>query len=269
MKNTFVPRQEDFWSKNPCDIDGNYKEISFFRYSKEPYLPIHFRNFKVFIKDNAKILEVGCGQGTDALSICSLLTKQNNYVGIDYSKASIQAAEKNKQNCLKEELFKCKLDFQEGDALNLNAESNSIDFVYSMGVLHHTPNMKVAISEIYRVLKKGGHASIYLYRTRSLKVEIAKFLRKVQQIVDNLLNKKRYFYTLLKNRKSKIFGTMFLECFGVPVFDSVSKKEIKLLFSKFSELKFNSCGNNFYFMNKFNNGINNRFGVYYKIDLIK
>ena len=67
-------KQEDFWSKNPCDIDGNFKEVSNFRYKKEPYLLNDFRKIISKLQPNSKILEIGSGQGTDALNICSLLS---------------------------------------------------------------------------------------------------------------------------------------------------------------------------------------------------
>ena len=42
------------------------------------------------------------------------------------------------------------------------------DFIYSWGVVHHTPNTPKAVGEIHRVLKKGGQAKIMIYRKRSL-----------------------------------------------------------------------------------------------------
>jgi len=78
--------------------------------------------------------------------------------------------------------------FSEGDALNLGFGNMEFDFVYSMGVIHHTPNPQRAIDEIFRVLKPGGQAKIFLYRRPSLKVGIAKFLRLLQEMGDKILS---------------------------------------------------------------------------------
>ena len=84
-----------------------------------------------------------------------------------------------------------------------------------MGVIHHTPDMLKAINEIYRVLKKDGKATIYLYRSGSLKVEVAKFLRKFQKLLDFLLKRKDQFTYYLEILKANILEQCFwnvLEC---------------------------------------------------------
>jgi SAM-dependent methyltransferase len=40
--------------------------------------------------------------------------------------------------------------------------------VYSNGVLHHTPNTRQVVEEIYRVLKPGGRAIVMMYAENSL-----------------------------------------------------------------------------------------------------
>lgn len=47
------------------------------------------RVFKVVGKENPRVLELGCGDGRDALEICK---RTNNYVGIDVSKEMIMLA---------------------------------------------------------------------------------------------------------------------------------------------------------------------------------
>ena len=262
-------RYEDFWSNNPCGIDGDFEKIARHRYRMEPYLPIHLKCITTTLSKDSKILEIGSGQGTDALFMSSLLSKDNKYVGIDYSSKSIEISNKNRDVCIRNGFLKCIPEFQVGDALNINSKDEYFDFIYSMGVLHHTPNMQLAIKELHRVLKKGKQATIYLYRTGNLKVEVAKFLRKIQKVIDFFLRKDRSIYLLLNNKKNNFLGTMLLECFGVPILDSISAKEIEKYFSDFSSVKYHSCGKNFPFNNKRNTGEFNRFGVFYKIDLIK
>ena len=197
-----------------------------------------------------KVLEIGCGQGTDALFMCSLLSNNTEYYGIDFSKKSVEIADKNKRECISLGKLHCIPEFAVGDACDLQLQDDAFDFVYSMGVIHHIANMDRSIKEIHRVLKNGGAASIYLYRTGSPKVEIAKFLRTIQKVLDKATTESRIIYKMLNGRKSKHFGTMFLECFGVPVLKSVTSQEIERLFADFSSIKYQACGLNAFFTQK-------------------
>jgi ubiquinone/menaquinone biosynthesis C-methylase UbiE len=53
------------------------------------------------------------------------------------------------------------------DAANIDFPSNYFDYVYSHGVLHHTPDTVRCISEAFRVLKPGGQFILSLYRKYS------------------------------------------------------------------------------------------------------
>lgn len=54
-----------------------------------------------------------------------------------------------------------------GSVLELPLRSETYDFVYSFGVLHHTPNPLRGMQELARVLKRGRQVSIYLYEDHS------------------------------------------------------------------------------------------------------
>ncbi len=55
-----------------------------------------------------------------------------------------------------------------GDAEAFPFEDNSFDIIYSWGVLHHTPDTRRAIEEVYRVLRPGGIARIMVYNRYSV-----------------------------------------------------------------------------------------------------
>jgi len=65
----------------------------------------------------------------------------------------------------------------QADARFVPVESESVDIVYSSGVLHHSPDLPKSISEIHRVLKPGGVAYIMLYATWSIIFLQEKLLR--------------------------------------------------------------------------------------------
>ena len=49
------------------------------------------------------------------------------------------------------------IEFIEADATDLPFESRSFDIVLSLGVMHHISNWLVALKDINRILKTGGH----------------------------------------------------------------------------------------------------------------
>ncbi len=100
-----------------------------------------------------------------------------------------------------------------GRALVENAErmsfpDESFDSVYSSGVIQHTPHINRAISEIWRVLRRGGKILIILYHRHS------------------------WFYLL-----QKISGTNIeFEDQDAPIINTYTRKEMKSLFSKFRDI---------------------------------
>ncbi len=69
--------------------------------------------------------------------------------------------------------------FQKENAERLSFPDESFDWVFSHGVLHHTPDTQAAIDEVYRVLKPDGRAIIMLYHKRSFNylVRIMSYMR--------------------------------------------------------------------------------------------
>ncbi len=232
----------EFWDSNPCGVHTDFEAQKNQRYAMEPWLPGQLERLA---SGHRSILEVGCGQGVDSIVICRSMQAGGTYVGIDYSGASIGVASANATR------FEADLpvvpSYRVGDAENLPFGDATFDAVYSMGVIHHTADPAKAVSEVHRVLKDGGKAYILLYRRPSLKVGAAKGLRVVQQGVDSLLGTERSIYKALRKRgsHSRLFGTMFLECFGVPYMYWYNRSEIERLFAGFSSVSLKIFGPNF------------------------
>ena len=53
------------------------------------------------------------------------------------------------------------------DAERLPFDDDTFDVVYSNGVLHHTPDTRGVVNEIWRVLKPGGKAIVMMYAENS------------------------------------------------------------------------------------------------------
>jgi SAM-dependent methyltransferase/uncharacterized protein YbaR (Trm112 family) len=104
------------------------------------------------------VLDIGCGGGTTGATFAYWGAQ---YIGLDHSPAAATQALRHLKG-LGGDGFTV-----QGNAEALPIRDNSIDVVYSNGVLHHTPNFGIAMDEAYRVLKPHGKAIIALYATYS------------------------------------------------------------------------------------------------------
>src|SRR5438552_10038 len=130
------------------------------RYRKEWHIPVA-ANFAA--TRGLKVLEIGCGMGTDGAQFAKAGA---DYTGVDLTEAAIELARKRFA------LSHLNGEFRVSDAENLDFDDESFDLVYSHGVLHHTPNIAAAVSEIHRVLKPRGQAIVMLYHRDSYNYRI-------------------------------------------------------------------------------------------------
>jgi ubiquinone/menaquinone biosynthesis C-methylase UbiE len=155
------------WSIHPC---GTGKHVDRIEYGSLEFFDVisHFRYevtdqwmkriIDFSISKGKKLLEVGHGIGTDLLSFCE---GGAEVYGIDITEEHHRLAKCNFALHSKTVVLKvC-------DAADIDFPSNYFDYVYSHGVLHHTPDTVRCISEAFRVLKPGGQFILSLYRTYS------------------------------------------------------------------------------------------------------
>ena len=117
----------------------------------------------------------------------------------------------------------------QGDSRFLPIKSNSIDFVFSHGVLHHSPNIRKSIDEIYRVLKPNGSICVGLYNKFGF--VWTKFLLNAY-LKGNWSIKKIENYISSQTEKAWITKSN-----NNPYTRLYSKHECELMFKKFSNLK--------------------------------
>jgi SAM-dependent methyltransferase len=99
------------------------------------------------------VLDAGCGGGRYARLVGSHGAK---LIGVDLSAAVIKAA------ALCSHLPNVAI--IQADLLDLPLADGAFDLVYSIGVLHHTPDPRRAFREIARKVKPGGCLAVWLYR---------------------------------------------------------------------------------------------------------
>jgi SAM-dependent methyltransferase len=107
------------------------------------------------IKEGDRVLDLGSGAGNDCFVARTLVGDSGWVTGLDFTDAMVEKAQKN----LEKTGFK-NIDFVYGDIENIPLDDNSYDVAISNCVLNLVPDKEKAFSELYRVLKPGGHFSI-------------------------------------------------------------------------------------------------------------
>jgi arsenite methyltransferase len=107
------------------------------------------------IKEGDTVIDLGSGAGNDAFVATRIVGEKGKVIGIDFTDAMIK---KSRENA--EKLALNNVEFRFGDIENMPVTSNKADVIISNCVLNLVPNKHKVMSEVYRVLKPGGHFSI-------------------------------------------------------------------------------------------------------------
>ena len=107
------------------------------------------------IKDGDTVVDLGSGAGNDVFIARSLTGKNGKVIGIDMTPEMIEKALKNKAKTGYENI-----DFLFGEIENIPLEDGTADVVVSNCVLNLVPDKTKAFTEMFRILKTGGHFCI-------------------------------------------------------------------------------------------------------------
>ena len=220
-------RAREQWSHDPAGaVYGREHEFGtreFFdaverhRYTEyAPWMP-EVMGFKKFA--GARLLEVGCGMGTDLLQFARGGAK---VTGVDLTPRSIEISRRHF------EVYGQRGVFAISDCEKLPFKSESFDVVYSSGVLHHTPDTAGAVRELHRVLRRGGQARVMLYHRASVAFWGHIVLR------HGLLGGE-----LLRGRSPEQIMSRYVEVNeggGCPLVKVYSRREVRKLFSIFHDV---------------------------------
>jgi SAM-dependent methyltransferase len=140
-----------------------FDEIEQRRYFVEP----HIKEFAEFDRwDGKKVLEIGCGIGTDTISFAR---GGAQITAVELSPKSLELAKKRSLVFG----FTEKIDFREADAEELSdyVEPQAYDLIYSFGVIHHTMDPKRVIEQVRaNFVRPGSTFKFMVYHRYSWKV---------------------------------------------------------------------------------------------------
>src|SRR5262245_20805151 len=102
------------------------------------------------LQNGEKVLDVGCGGGTDLLLAARHVGSTGRAIGVDMTEQMLDRCKTSADQC---GMFH--VDVRFGDAENLPIESGSVDVVISNGVLNLVPDKGKAFREMHRVLRPG------------------------------------------------------------------------------------------------------------------
>jgi 2-polyprenyl-3-methyl-5-hydroxy-6-metoxy-1,4-benzoquinol methylase len=162
----------DYWNKRPCNIRHSTKpigtkeyfdEVEARKYFVEPHIPqfVEFDRWK-----DKKVLEIGCGIGTDTISFARAGAQ---VTAVDVSDKSLEIARQ------RAEVYGLsdRVRFYSGNAEELSSfvPIESYDLVYSFGVIHHTPHPERVIDQVAKhFVKPGSTVKVMVYHRSSWKV---------------------------------------------------------------------------------------------------
>ena len=164
----------DEWSRfDQSDLPEDEQQLLFDEY------------FSVFpwkdISKESVGFDLGCGTGRWAKSVAPKVKK---LICIDPSNA-IDIAKKNLSN-----FDNC--EFESATVDDISIDNNSMDFGYSLGVLHHVPDTKKGIKQCVEKLKKGAPLLLYLYYRFDNRPFWFRFIWSITDLLRKVISKMPY-----------------------------------------------------------------------------
>lgn len=137
------------------DSAASLKKFDDWYFDFYPYLYDHIPFSQV---SGRNVLEIGLGYGTVAQK---LMESGANYHGLDIADGPVAMAQH------RADMLGKPIKASQGSALAIPYPDETFDLVVSIGCLHHTGDLALALREVHRVLKPGQQAMIMVYNALS------------------------------------------------------------------------------------------------------
>jgi 2-polyprenyl-3-methyl-5-hydroxy-6-metoxy-1,4-benzoquinol methylase len=171
FQTTSIEQVQEFWDRRPCNIRHSPRQVGsreYFddvearKYFVEPHIP-HFAQFGRW--QGKKVLEIGCGIGTDTINFAR---HGADVTAVELSEKSLEIARQRAQVYG----FQDRIQFYLGNAeeLTQSVPIESYDLIYSFGVIHHTPQPERVIEQMRHYTRPDSTVKIMVYHRYAWKV---------------------------------------------------------------------------------------------------
>jgi 2-polyprenyl-3-methyl-5-hydroxy-6-metoxy-1,4-benzoquinol methylase len=160
-----------YWDERPCNIRHSAKpvgereyfdEVEARKYFVEPHIP-RFAEFPRWA--GKRVLEIGCGIGTDTINFARHGAR---VTAVDLSDESLNLARRRAEVYgVADRIRFCQAD---AERLSESVPVEPYDLIYSFGVIHHTPHPGAVLDQIRRYVTPQSVVKIMVYNRRSWKV---------------------------------------------------------------------------------------------------
>jgi 2-polyprenyl-3-methyl-5-hydroxy-6-metoxy-1,4-benzoquinol methylase len=166
-----VDQVRTYWDRRPCNVRHSPKpvgtreyfdEVEARKYFVEPHIP-RFAEFERW--RGKRVLEIGCGIGTDTINFAR---HGATVTAVDLSPESLDLARKRAEVFG----FQDQVRFYSGSAEELTqfVPVEPYDLIYSFGVIHHTPHPERVIGQMRNYAQPGTTTKVMVYYRHSWKV---------------------------------------------------------------------------------------------------
>lgn len=171
FRDTAIASVRDYWNARPCNIRHSPKplgtreyfdEVEARKYFVEPHIP-QFAEFERW--NGRKVLEIGCGIGTDTINFAR---HGAQVTAVDLTEKSLEVARQR----AKVFGLEGRIRFAQANAEQLSeyVPVEQYDLIYSFGVIHHTPHPERVIEQIRKYAGPQSTVKVMVYNRWSWKV---------------------------------------------------------------------------------------------------
>ena len=171
FRDTPIDSVRGYWDRRPCNLRHSpqavgtreyFDEVEARKYFVEPHIP-RFAEFDRW--RGKKVLEIGCGIGTDTINFARAGAQ---VTAVDLSEKSQALAKQRAQVFGVQDRIR----FYAGNAEQLSTfvPVEPYDLVYSFGVIHHTPQPERVMEQLRPYVHPGSTVKVMVYHRHSWKV---------------------------------------------------------------------------------------------------
>ena len=166
-----IAKVTDYWNSRPCNIRHSPQPVGSREYfdeveARKYFVESHIPGFAEFERwKGKKVLEIGCGIGTDTVSFAR---RGAQVTAVDLTEKSLEVARRRATVFGLDDRIRF---FQaNAEKLSESVPEETYDLVYSFGVIHHTPHPERVLEEIRKFVGPESTVKIMVYNRWSWKV---------------------------------------------------------------------------------------------------